>query len=100
MASKWAQGVKEYNMRKLTKQTIKPVLKFVSGWDGCIYSMNTKGAKYYGFTLDTYNGKNSWQGGFDWWLEDALKYEAYAINLETGIVYDSNKNIIMQTKEV
>ena len=87
-------------MRKLTKQSIKPVLKFVGGWGSDIHSMNTKGAKYYGFTLDTYNGKNSWQGGFDWWLDDALKYQVYAIELATGNVYNQQKEVVFNISEV
>lgn len=81
--------------RKLTRQTIKPVLKFVGGWGNSMYSLNTQGAKYYSFTLDTYNGQNSWQGGFDWWLDDALKYEQYALEIATGKIYDQNKNVVM-----
>lgn len=85
-------------MRKLNKTTIKPVVKFLGGWSSDIHSWNTQGSKYYSFTLDTYNGKNSWQGGFDWWLDDALKYEMYAIEFATGNVYDQDKNIIMTLK--
>lgn len=51
-------------MRKLTKQTIKPVVQFIGGWSGDIHSVNTRGATHYEFTLDTYNGKNSFNGGF------------------------------------
>ena len=87
-------------MRKLTKQTIKPVVRFIGGWSGDIHSWNTKGAKFYSFTLDTYNGKNSWQGGFDWWLEDALEYEMYALELATGNVYDQNQNIVMNVQNI
>lgn len=83
-------------MRKLTRQTIKPIQKFIGGWDSDIHSLNTPGARYYSFTLDTYNGKNSWQGGFAWFLDDALKYEQYAISLETGEVYGQDKNVVMQ----
>jgi hypothetical protein len=82
-------------MRKLNKTTVKPVLKFVGNWGSDIHSMNTQGAKYYSFTLDTYNGKNSWQGGFDWWLDDALKYEMYALELETGKIYNQAKKVVM-----
>lgn len=82
-------------MRKLTKTTIKPVLTFVRGWGANVHSMNTRGAQFYGFTLDTYNGKNSFQGGFDWSLEDALRYGAHAIELATGNVYDRDQNIVM-----
>lgn len=81
-------------MRKLTKTTIKPVLKFIGNWGADIHSFNTEGAKYYSFTLDTYEGKNNWTGGFDWQLDDALKYEAYAIEFSTGNVYDHDKNIV------
>lgn len=82
-------------MRTLNRTTIKPISKFLGGWSSDIHSLNTVGAKFYGFTLDTYNGKNSWSGGFDWWLDDALKYEMYAIELSTGNIYDQNKKIIM-----
>jgi hypothetical protein len=57
--------------------------------------MNTPNAKYYHFTLDTYNGKNSWQGGFDWWLDDALKYDMFALEFETGKVYNQNKEVVL-----
>jgi len=87
-------------MRKLTKQTIKPVLQFTGNWRNDIHSLNTAGAEFYGFTLDTYKGKNSFSGGFDWWLEDALKYEAYAIELTTGNVYDKNQNVVMNVLPV
>jgi len=86
-------------MRKLTKQTIKPVLKFVGDWSGDIHSLNTPGAKYYSFTLDTYKGKNSWQGGHAWFLDDALEYEAYALELATGNVYNQDKQIVMNVTE-
>ena len=86
-------------MRKLTKQTIKPVVRFIGGWSSDIHSFNTTGAKFYSFTLDTYNGKNSFQGGFDYWLDDALKYEQYAIDLATGKVYDQEQNVVMQLNE-
>jgi len=87
-------------MRKLTKQTIKPVIRFIGGWDNTIYSMNTNGSKYYSFTLDTYNGKNAFRGGFDWQLEDALRHEMYALEFETGNIYDQNKNIVMNAKDI
>lgn len=86
--------------RKLTKQTIKPVLKFLGGWNSNIYSLNTQGAKYYHFTLDTYNGKNSFQGGFDWWLEDSLKYDMYAVEFETGNVFNQSKEVVFNISEV
>jgi hypothetical protein len=82
-------------MRKLTKTTIKPILKYIGNWSSDIHSLNTPGAKYYSFTLDTYNGKNSWQGGFDWFLDDALKYEMYALEFKTGNVYDHDKTVVM-----
>ena len=82
-------------MRKLTKQTIKPVLKFIGNWGGSIYSFNTPDARFYHFTLDTYNGKNSFTGGFDYWLDDALHYDAYAIELATGKVYNQQKDVVM-----
>lgn len=87
-------------MRTLNKTTIKPVIKFIGGWSSDIHSLNTQGAKYYSFTLDTYNGKNSWHGGFDWWLDDALKYEMYTIELESGDVYNQAKEVVFNIKEV
>jgi hypothetical protein len=89
-------------MRKLTKQTIKPVLSFIKGWSSDIHSFNTLGADFYEFTLDTYNGKNSFSGGFSWGLDGCYNYnnepnEQYAINLKTKEVYDlDTKQIIMQ----
>lgn len=85
--------------RNLNKNTIKPIIKFLGGWGNSIYSLNTEGAKYYSFTLDTYKAKNSWQGGFGWFLDDALKYEMYAIEIATGDVYNQNKEIVMNVKE-
>jgi len=82
-------------MRNLNKTTIKPVLRFLGDWSHSMYSMNTPNAKYYHFTLDTYNGKNSWQGGFDWWLDDALKYDMFALEFETGKVYNQNKEVVL-----
>lgn len=84
--------------RKLTKQTIKPVIKFIGGWGSNIHSLNTKGAEYYHFTLDTYKGKNSFTGGFAWSLDGCYDYnnqayDEYAINLETGIITN------LETKE-
>jgi len=87
-------------MRKLTKQTIKPVIRFLGGWYSDIHSMNTTGAKFYSFTLDTYNGKNSWRGGFEWYLDDAIKYEAYTIEFATGNVYNQEKQIVMNIRGV
>lgn len=86
-------------MRELTKQTIKPVMRFINSWGNDIHSLNTNGARYYGFTLDTYKGKKSWQGGFDWYLDSALKHEQYAIDLDTGKVYNQNGQVIMQLQE-
>lgn len=92
--------------RKLTKQTIKPVLKFLGGWGSDIHSFNTEGAKLYHFTLDTYNGKNSWQGGFAWSMGGCYNYnnepfDAYALEFDTGNVYDLNtKQVIMQLQGV
>lgn len=87
-------------MRKLTKQSIKPVLRFVGNWGGSMYSFNTPGAKYYHFTLDTYNGKNSFKGGFDWWLDDALKYDMYALEFSTGNVFNQSKEVVFNVSEV
>lgn len=104
------------NNRKLTKQTIKPVLRFIGDWCFDIHSLNTEGAKFYSFTLDTYNGKNNFSGGFDWSLDGCYPYnskwdinseqpfydynkpyEDYAIDLETKEVWDLHtRKIIMQ----
>lgn len=85
--------------RKLTKQTVRPVLRFVyCEWGNSIYSLNTTGSKYYGFTLDKYKGKNSWQGAFLDDLSDALEYQQYALCIKTGDIYDKNHNIIMRTE--
>lgn len=83
-------------MRALNKNTVKPILRFVGNWGNDIHSLNTPGAEYYSFTLDTYKGKNSWQGGFDWWLGDALKHEMYALELKTGKIYNQSKKVVMQ----
>lgn len=92
-------------MRKLTKQTIKPVVKWVGGWGNDIHSFNTVGADHYHFTLDTYNGKNSFTGGFAWGFDGCYSYEkepfdAYAINLKTGVVYDlETEKEVMQLRD-
>lgn len=74
--------------RKVTKQSIIPVLKFIDGWDKDIHSLNTPGAKYYHFTLDKYNGKNSFTGGFatdisDCYNYNGVPYDEYVINMIT-----------------
>jgi hypothetical protein len=83
-------------MRKLNKTTIKPILKYIGNRSSDIHSLNSPGALYYSFTLDTYNGKNDFRGGFDWHLDDAIKYEMYALEFKTGNVYDHNKNVVMK----
>ena len=88
-------------MRKLTKQTIKPVLQFVANWGSDVHSLNTPGADFYEFTLDTYDGHNSFSGGFSWGLDGCYNYngqpnEAYAIDLKNKCVYDlSTRKIVM-----
>ena len=88
-------------MRKLTKQTIKPVLRFIKGWSSDIHSMNTPGADFYEFTLDTYNGKNSFCGGWSWGLDGCYNYnnkpnQIYAIDIKNNKVYDlTTRKIIM-----
>ena len=90
--------------RKLTRNTIKPVLAFIGGWDSDIHSLNTAGATFYEFTLDTYNSHNSWRGGFSYGLSGCYSYngvanEAYAVNLSNGDIYDlDTKQIIMNVK--
>ena len=74
-------------MRKLTRQTIKPVLHYTR------VNVNSGFYKFYHFTLDTYNGNNSFQGGTAYTLGDCYQYngeplDAYAVNLETGDVID------------
>ena len=81
--------------RKLTKQTIKPVIKVIDEW---YPKLGSKGADYCHFTLDTYKGKNSFTGGFSSSLDGCYDYnnqayDEYAINLETGII------INLETKE-
>lgn len=90
--------------RKLTRQTIKPVLKYINVWPSSIYSMNTPGADFYEFTLDYYNGKPSFSGGFSWGLNGCYNYknepnEQYAIDIKNGDVYDlSTKKILFNVK--
>ena len=86
-------------MRKLTKQSIKPIIGFVKGWSNDIHSLNTVGSDHYHFTLDTYKGKNSFQGGFAWGLNGCYSlinkaYDQYALNLKTGDVHN------LETEEV
>lgn len=91
-------------MRKLTRQTIKPVLRHIAGWSSGIHSLNTPGADFYEFTLDTYNGHNSFSGGWSWGLDGCYNYSgepnaAYAIDLKTGDVYDlAMKTIVMEAQ--
>jgi len=77
--------------RKLTKNTIRPVLRWLDAWPGSIYSLNTSGDKFYHFTLDYYNGKPSWQGGFAYDLGGCFDYNGesygeYALDMATGDV--------------
>lgn len=87
-------------MRKLTKNTIKPVLKYLDTWDG-IHRLNTADCKVYHFTLDYYNDKPSFQGGFSHSLDGCFNYnhrpyDAYAIDIDKMVVYDLlNNNIAM-----
>ena len=87
--------------RKLTKQTIKPVLSYVDGLNG----------GYYHFTLDTYQGHTSFTGGVADDLNDCYianfkpdsferiydrPLDEYALSLETGVVYRlSDKTPVM-----
>lgn len=48
--------------RRLTEKT----KELIRGSAGSVYRMNAKTADCYAFTLDYYNGKPSWQGGWDW----------------------------------
>lgn len=93
-------------VKSLNKNTIKPVLRFIGSWDSNIYSLNTQGASFYHFTLDSYNGKNSFTGGFAWSLSgcysyDNTPYDQYAIDLKTLDVYNLNdKTIIFNAKDI
>ena len=80
-------------MKKLTKQTIKPVLSYIKQYVN---------SRYYHFTLDTYNGKNSFQGGTTNHIKDCYHYngkplDAYAIDTVTGEVVDLNTKTIVMT---
>lgn len=91
-------------MRKLTKQTIKPVVSHVRDINSGFY-------KFYHFTLDTYNGRNSFQGGSAYDLDGCYStefepntfnrlytkpFDAYALNLDNGDVIDlSTKEAVM-----
>lgn len=95
-------------MRTLNKTTIKPILKFIGAWDRDIHSLNTQGASHYHFTLDKYEDKNSWRGGFAWGLDGCyveyglnkrMPCDEYAIELSTGDVYKlDDKKIILKTR--
>lgn len=82
--------------RKLTKNTIKPVIRFLTEeWPASIYSFNTTNGNYYHFTLDYYNGKPSWQGGFAYDIHgcfsyDGVPYDDYCLNMATGAVFSLN----------
>lgn len=92
------------HMRKLTKQTIKPVVHFTK------VNVNSGYYKWYHFTLDYYNDKPSFQGGTAYDLDGCYTtprydkgetqgkpFDQYAINLETGDVIElSSKKIVMQ----
>lgn len=90
--------------RKLNANTIKPVLRHIAGWGNDIHSLNTPNADFYEFTLDVYNGKNSFSGGMTWGLDGCYDHngephEAYAIDLKTGEVYDlATKLVIMEVQ--
>lgn len=71
-------------MRKLTRQTVKPVVSYIKA--------NVNSGLYH-FTLDTYNGINSFQGGTAYDLDGCYQYngkplDAYAVQLDTGDVID------------
>lgn len=101
------------NERKLNKNTIKPVLRFLKDHNRSMYRFNTQGANIYHFTLDKYKGVNSFTGGFAWSLDGCYPYasskdnhgiiydynkpyDKYALDMVTGKIYNLfNKNIIM-----
>ena len=89
--------MKGIKMRKLTKQTIKPVISYVKT------NVNSGYYKFYSFTLDTYNGKNDFSGGAVYDLSDCYLIatdkprDAYALDLTNGDVYSLyTKKVIMQ----
>ena len=73
--------------RILTRQTVKPVLHYVR------VNVNSGFYKMYHFTLDTYDGKNSFQGGTAYDLDGCYHYngkplDQYALDLESGNVIE------------
>lgn len=79
--------------RKLNRNTIKPVLKYCRGQQLGIHAWNVTSTNFYHFTLDTYQGKNSFRGGFSDTLLgcyslDDKPFDDYAINNNTNEVYD------------
>lgn len=80
--------------RKLTKQTIKPILHYTKT------NINSEYHKAYAFTLDYYDSKPSWQGMIHHTVEDAMTMpytEQYVLDLDTGKVYDTNtKQVVME----
>lgn len=89
--------------RKLNKNTIKPVIRYVKT------HVNSGYYKFYHFTLDYYNSKPSFQGGTAYDLDGCYQlptgsigytgtyldniasgepFDEYALDLETGAVID------------
>lgn len=84
--------------RKLTKNTIKPVIRYVKT------HVNSGYYKFYHFTLDYYNGQPNFQGGTAYDLDGCYSYDdkpldQYALDLETGAVIDlKSKLTIMRVQ--
>lgn len=97
--------------RRLTKQSIKPVIHYAKDINSGFY-------KYYHFTLDHYNDKPSFQGGTAYDLDGCYMtphydkgetqgkpMDEYAIELDTGKVLRlADKQVVMNinwgTREV
>jgi len=84
--------------RKLTRGTIKPVVRYTKE------GYAPKG--YYHFTLDTYKGTPSFQGGYaadftDCYDSRGNKFDDYAIDTVTGDVIDlESKEIKFNISEI
>lgn len=94
-------------MRKLTRQTVKPVIHYVKT------NVNSGFYKYYHFTLDHYNDKPSFQGGTAYDLDGCYMtprydkgetqgkpFDAYALELDTGNVIDLTTRQTVMTVEL
>ena len=88
-------------MRRLTDKTREAVIDHAIGsFYRLFYRLNAQSADCYAFTLDYYNGKPSWQGGWDWVNKYGDKWEVQVGKDEKYILLLNDKNRIVKQGEV